>query len=144
MSLPIKNIIQGLLEDSGDWRFYLLKNWEKIIGNLHAHVRLERIDKTTLILGVYQSSWMQELFLLSRILITTINQKLSHPYVTHLRFVTVAPLPVRLIKRQKQVIYKPGRTVLTKQEEKALACIADIELQKALRGFLARCTQELI
>ena len=47
------------------WQIYLIQNWEIIVGNLRAYVLLEKIqDDATLLLGVTNTMWMQELYYL--------------------------------------------------------------------------------
>ena len=71
MVLPIAHTVGTLLNACDDWRFKLIKQWPAIIGSLHEHVRLERVEKDVLILGVYDVHWMHELYALSN----TIDRK---------------------------------------------------------------------
>ena len=61
MSHSIKDLLEAIAVEKQDWRWLLLNHWPQIMGPLHEQVRLEKIEGTTLILGVYQSSWLQEL-----------------------------------------------------------------------------------
>ncbi|BDC34924.1 hypothetical protein Noda2021_08820 [Candidatus Dependentiae bacterium Noda2021] len=79
MTTPIKNILNTLFDNNNTWQLRLLANWDDIIGHMQTKVQLLKILDDTLILGVVDACWMQELFLLSNLLIKTINQNLDQP-----------------------------------------------------------------
>ncbi|MGC2310996.1 MAG: DUF721 domain-containing protein [Candidatus Babeliaceae bacterium] len=85
MTKLLKNIIPTLFPQH-DWRWRLLTHWQEVVGPLHTHMRLEKIDNDIVFIGVYDSHWMQELFMLSRDLLHTMNAKLDKPHINHLRF----------------------------------------------------------
>ncbi len=143
MTRHIRENITALLAPEQEWHLELLTNWNNIMGTLSDKVRLEKIQGNTLILGVFDSSWMQELFLLSRVLIQTINKQLSQPYVKELKFKAAAHKkatakntyqPQSSIKKTK----KPERA-LSQQELQALEKIADEQLRSVLREYLIHC-----
>lgn len=142
MSQEIKNLLPLVLAQHNNWKFNLLNNWNTIFGALSSRVFLEKIHEDTLIVGVQDSCWLQELYLLSAVLLKTINQTLDQPRIKHLRFKTIG------ITKQKQRINKtPKENVttsvsLTMKEREALTHVKDPELQKALQKFLIRCYQE--
>src|SRR5215467_9441991 len=72
------------------WHIQLFEHWPTIVGSLSQVMRLEKINGTMLIIGVYDASWMHELHMLSPVLIQTINQHLDTPYVHRVRFKQVA------------------------------------------------------
>lgn len=124
------------------WKQYLLQNWNSIIGDLQTHVQLEKIvSDNTLILGVQDPAWMQELYLLSPMIIRKINEKLDKPHVKQLRF-KCSPEKKKLsdTKTVHQAIQPTIK--LTAQEQRALEKITDTELKNALRNFLIRCHKE--
>src|SRR5579872_5324196 len=86
MAIYLKDILQSLIHPEKNWKTDLLYKWNEIIGPLHTKVRIEKILDDTLILGVFHSCWMQELYLLSPLLIKTINEKLDQPYIKQIRF----------------------------------------------------------
>jgi hypothetical protein len=145
MTIAIKNLIDSLLNKQDDWRIYLLQNWQSIIGALRNRIRLEKIQDTTLIIGVYESHWMQELYLLQRFIISTINKHLGYPRVMQLKF--------KLVENKNQEASKetilPQRNtlksniimpvILTYEQKKALHSIEDKQLQKMLVLYLTRC-----
>ncbi|HLJ31395.1 MAG TPA: DUF721 domain-containing protein [Candidatus Babeliales bacterium] len=142
MAIYLKDILQSLIHPEKNWKTDLLYKWNEIIGPLHTKVRIEKILDDTLILGVFHSCWMQELYLLSPLLIKTINEKLDQPYIKQLRFKHIG------IKQHKQTSHKPTITkkkkevILTKQDECILAKINDPVLREALKAFRIRCYQE--
>lgn len=141
MTQKIDTIIQKILSKEQSWHIQLLSNWNSIMGPLHSKVQLEKIEHETLILGVFDSCWMQELYLLSPLLLKTINQNLDQPRIKQLRFKTIGTIKSKKIKvgSQKKEI---KQVELSRQEKEALKMIADTELQKALKNFLIRCYQE--
>jgi len=143
MSHHIKDALQSILKNSDDWKRDLLNNWPTIMGGLSDKVCLEKVRGETLFLGVYEASWMQELYLLSPTLIKTINSYLGKPYVKELRFKSAAKKKVTVKKEivgQQQAL--PTRT-LSPQEQEALAQVNDPQLRLMLQDYLGRCYREI-
>lgn len=139
----LDQFIQNALPNNKSWQLHLVKNWPDIIGNLSNHVRLEKIYGTTLILGVYDSHWMQELYLFSQILLDKINKQLEKPVVTHLKFKKVVRPKQR--KTKQAHAYSAPKIALSSKEEGVLSKIEDPELQNVLKKFLIRChTQQTL
>lgn len=140
MAKHIKDLVDQLLPQHKDWKFQLLSNWNNIIGDLHKQVRLEKIHEDSLVLGVTNSSWMQELYLLSPLLIKKINEKLDVPRIKQLRF------KIASIQKQKNKIAlmpkKLKQVVLSGTEKEALEKIVDEQLRDAMKNFLIRCYHE--
>lgn len=142
MTKEIKNVLSLILANHANWKIHLLNNWSTILGPLSSKVYIEKIQEDTLILGVQDSCWLQELYLLSGMLIKTINQTLDQPRIKHLRFKTIG------IKKEKQRNKTTNKArcnepvSLSAHEYQALQNINDSELQQALKNFLVRCYQE--
>lgn len=137
----LKETIDAVLASRNDWRFVLLKNWPAIVGNLHGSVRIERMFDDTLVLGVYEVHWMQELHLLSRVMIRRINEQLCETRVRRIQFKLVertepvrAPAPVMTVRMD----HRP----LTFREKQALAAIDDVQLRETMALFLGRICAE--
>ncbi len=143
MAHNVKDLLKNFIHQEVSWKHLLIKNWNDIMGNLSDKVQLIKATKDTLVLGVHDSSWLQELYLLSPILIKQINQKLDQPYVKQLRFKRLARTKNKTW--QRKVIAKKHKSEpvkLNSQEEKILSGVQDQELKDALRNFLVRCYQE--
>jgi len=142
MARTIKELLKLFVQPKGNWKIEIMQNWDTIFGNLSKHITLEKINQSTVTLGVYDSCWMQELYLLSPTLLTAINATLDQPYIKQIRFKKVVRRrpkkdPVKKIKRK---IVPPKK--LTPREQEALAPIKDAALRTALQSFLQRCHQE--
>jgi len=126
-----------------DWKASLLANWNAILGNLNGKVRLEKIEEDTLTLGVYDACWMQELYLLTPLLINTINKSLDQPRIKNLRFKRSGTAKKNVAVRTPEK--KALRAVtLSEKERDALKNIKDSQLSSALEQFLIRCYQEKV
>lgn len=138
----VKNILDSLLQPSihhEAWKLNLIKNWPSIIGSLHDKVCLQKIQATSVVLGVHDSSWIQELYLLSKLILKKINSHLDTPRILTLRFQCIEK---KEITKKKSVAVFIKKTVnLKPQEYKALEKINDPQLSAALQGFLERCLQ---
>ncbi len=143
MTTPIKTILEQYFNPSQDWRLFLLANWEEIIGALKTQVRLEKIEaaynKGIVTLGVYESVWLQELHLMTPLLIRSMNQKLGSPAISQVKFKLIVKDKKPAAKETKTYTQKKLRTELTQKEELALQKIHDPELKKALKKLLLRC-----
>ncbi len=130
------------------WKQYLIQHWQAIIGDLNDQMMLEKIHGNTLTIGVYDSCWLQELHLLSPIIIQKINTKLDKPYIKELRLKYSAQKTShhqKILKKSNQA-NKPmlpdiSLALSTKQQD-ALDRIQDNDLQQALYSFLIRCTRK--
>jgi hypothetical protein len=141
MTINLKELLQTLINPDKNWKTDLLYRWKEIIGPLHTKVRIEKVIDDTLILGVFHPCWMQELYLLSPLLIKTINEKLDQAYIKQIRFkqVSLKKETIATIATKN----KPKKEVfLSKKDELALTKIADPALRDALRAFRIRCCQE--
>ena len=139
MSLPIKNFIPAIIHQKG-WKLQLLSQWATIVGNLESKICIKKIEETQLIIGVYDASWLQELYYLSSILLKTINEKLEKSTLTTIKFVhvqeKVTSLQIKTFKKSNNSI---ELIVLNKKEQYALEKIKDNDLKKVLHTFLSRC-----
>jgi hypothetical protein len=143
MAQTLKSLVQDIFAHHDDYKIQLLKNWSDILGTLNAKVCLEKIEGDCLVLGVTDSCWMQELYMLSPLLLTTINEKLDSPRIKYLRFKKIGirtNVARPTIKRSSYDFFveKP----LTRTESMALTHIKDPELKRALEKFLRRCQKE--
>ena len=101
---------------------------------------LQKINTTSVVLGVHDSSWIQELYLLSKLILKKINSHLDKPRIETLRF--------QCIEKKESVVKKKFTSISIKknielkpQESMALRKINDPQLSAALQGFLQRCLQ---
>ncbi|MEX0672273.1 MAG: DUF721 domain-containing protein [Candidatus Babeliales bacterium] len=137
MAKPIQALLSQFIVADQQWKTELLQQWDALMGNLAQHVTIIKIEQQTLLLGVYDSSWMQELHLLSEMLLIKINAQYEAPRIKKLRFILTkkarskkAPAP---IAASKKIL------ALSAQEEKTLNNIEDPELKIVLKEFLVRC-----
>lgn len=139
MPVALKQIIPAIFKNPVDWRLTLLNNWTTIVGGLQTRIRLEKIYEDTIVIGVYESHWMQELYLLSSLLIDKINEHLKEKRINHLRFKLVEEKKRILFAQssQKKLIIKEVQ--LTDLQKNALIEIKDEQLSSALITFWQRC-----
>jgi hypothetical protein len=142
MALYLKELLHAIIHPEKNWKTDLLYRWHDIIGSLHSKVRIEKIYDDTLILGVFHSCWMQELYLLSPLLIKTINEKLDQPYIKQIRFKHVGLKELQKKHSPHKIAKKKKPVELTKEDERTLAKIADPALRDVLKAFRMRCYQE--
>ncbi len=120
-----------------------MKKWPEIVGQLASKVTIEKIYAESVTLGVYDSYWMQELYLLSPTLVETINRNLDQHRIKQVRFKLVRKKEQKK-KKSTATIHKdePLTITLTPTERNALERITDPDLRAALQSFLIRCYQE--
>lgn len=142
MAQPVKTILDDLLSQHNNWQLQLLNHWPSIVGTIKTRVHLLKIDTDTLTIGVQDSCWLQELYLLSPLLLVTINQKLDQPRIKHLRFKALGS-PEEKKKKETTKYVRPKRTInLCPREKEVLAQIADEQLRDELKKYLIRCHEE--
>jgi flagellar biogenesis protein FliO len=142
MAIPVKKILEDLLSHHDNWQLQLLHNWPIIVGSIRTKVQLLKIQQDTLIIGVLDSCWLQELYLLSPLLIKTINEKLDQPRIKKLRFKTVGITDKEEKKKapSKRIVLK--NVQLCPREQETLNQIKDEQLRQALKDYLIRRHRE--
>jgi|SRR3990172_9486483 len=142
MTKEIRSILPNILQNNNNWKIQLLSNWPTIIGPLSTKVQIEKIEDATIVLAAEDSCWLQELYLLSPLLLKTINETLDQPRIKHLRFKAAGIKKIKkIIKDEKKTPDKKVRP-LAAHEHKALEKIKNPQLQQALKDFLIRCYRE--
>ncbi|MGE0009221.1 MAG: DUF721 domain-containing protein [Candidatus Babeliales bacterium] len=148
MATSLKDLLQNIVPHQTSWKTELQQNWHHIVGHLATHVQLLKVYENALLLGVKDSSWLQEMYLLSPLLIETINKSLDKPYINKLHFKNVGdgeqtqqtrapqpkekkPLPPQLIKKH-----------VTKFQQETLERVEDPELRESLKQLLLTCREE--
>ncbi len=143
MPIPIKDLLPSFFKETNDWHTSVLAHWDSLMGNLKTRVRLEKIQGDIVIVGVYEVHWMQELYLLSDVLKDSINQFLGHPHVKQVRFKLVEEKKRTVVKGlRKRALVATGEVSLSPAQERALACINDVQLRQALKAFWGKCLEK--
>lgn len=140
--LPVKNLLHTYLNHEADWKLSLIKNWPEIIGSLGTKVSLEKVHEDTVVLAVYDSCWMQELYLLSPVLINSINKSLDQPRIKQVRFKQAGKKKEKPISKKAEAPKPPREITLTSRELRALDDVQDPTLREALKAFRIRCYRE--
>lgn len=140
MAMPIKSVLNSLLNQHNDWRLKVVKNWQTIMGPLHTKVSVEKIENKTLYLASYDSCWLTELHMLSRFIIKNVNAALEGGAIKNVRFSLKTRPEIRsyaCVPPEVEQPYQPY--TLSSQEKAALSSIKDDNLQLVLEQFLKRC-----
>jgi hypothetical protein len=137
----IGDFLPSVMTGTDSWKMQLLRAWPTVLGDLTPLVSLEKIDEPVLVLGVQDSCWLQELYMLSPLIIKMINKNLDQPRIKALRFKTRG---TKNVTPEKKKVERPLKPIvpLTSRELAALEKIGDAQLKEALQGFLNRCQQE--
>ena len=137
----IKNFLSHAFEAT--WKTKLLTDWPTIMGNLADKVTVEKMYDDSLVLGVHDSNWLHELYMLSPVLIKTINSHLEKPYIKTVRLKHASTIKKQPIANKPIILYQaPPPVTLTFSEKKALDTVNDHELKQAFHIFLSRCRQD--
>lgn len=143
MFKSLKTLLSSSFKTPNAWKTRLLAEWPEVVGNLHDKMTLEKVYDDTLIIGVYEASWLQELYMLSGVLIKTINEHLGTPHIKKIRFKhATQKAEKRVKKKEKKNTFVPSKITLNSTEAKALLNIKDEEMRTALHLFLSRCKRK--
>ena len=127
--------MNAVLPRPNDWQTRLAREWPNAVGTLSERMRLEQVKGTLLIVGVYDSHWISELFILAPRIIEEINRFLGENYVTQMRFVIANRTRFhKKTKTSENVTPKP-RARMSSRQEKVLSSIKDRQLHDALEKF---------
>ena len=129
---PIKDIIYNSLTGSNfsnadRKHLEIVQNWPKIASGLEEHVNVAKIFSDTIILEVYDSSWLQELNLLSSVILKRIQQ--FYPNISKIKFQKSNK------KNYYKELYFPKKNKITPKEENVVKNIKNKELAKALLNY---------
>ena len=142
MAIHIKDIIKNCLFSREEWKLTIMEQWPTIVGALHDKMRLQRIQDSTVVIGVYDSRWMHELYYMQQLLLEKINQTLTSPRVTAIRFVLVKRTSYETQKTIFNIIDDTSPTKsqkkLSEKDLELLHRIKDHELRTALERIYAR------
>lgn len=142
---PIKDLIPHLsitgTNKSKQWKFTIMQEWKTIIGKLYSKVSIYKIYNNSIVLGVYDLNWMQELYMLSEVIKQKINAKLEQPYIETIRFKYITKKTKKKNDNKSSNSEKIKEHMLTNKEEAALKKINDPELSQALAELLNKCHQ---
>ena len=138
MSYHINQLLNSCLP-SHKWELQLVQKWPTIIGDLQQHVHIEKMHDNTIVLGVYDSSWLQELYMLSPLLLKKINTNLTNHTIHYLRFKQTTKKYIRHKEKSFHSNQTEKPATLSIHHEKALTNINDDDLRTMLIRFLARC-----
>lgn len=142
MAEPIHKILAGVFPQEHRWKVELLENWDSLIGNMKDKVRIEKIDRDVLTLGVVHPAWAQELYFFSGFLRDKINASLKKEHIKTIRFYTIGSKPATKRPRKratKRPLPPISDVCLTPQGELALATIKNEEFRSALKKYYDRC-----
>ena len=141
MAVSLQCLMTQFLSDNDDWRKQLTRDWANIVGGLHTKMRLEKIMHDTVVIGVYELHWMQELFMISSMIMDTMNQKLGGPHVTKLRFVVAGSKNDGTLRKRGSPRHhvRAERKPLAVHQKKVLEAIEDEQLRAALERLWYRC-----
>ena len=123
-----------------DWQLKIISDWPLIVGHICEQARVEKVIGDTILLGVYDTCWMQQLHLLSYMIIKKINNYLAGDYIKQVRLKYVQRHQFRkIINNHAPQEYSHPLSVVEKQ---ALTAIKDQELRTSMHNFLNRCHRE--
>ena len=143
MFKPIKSLLSPTIKSSNSWKTQLLAQWPDIVGNLHSKMNLEKVYNDTLVIGVYDAGWLQELYMLSNVIIKIVNDHLKETRIKKIRFKHTVYTPVKQKTKTKKSESIPRKKIpLNSQEKKTLSRIKDVETRNALHLFLSRCKEK--
>jgi hypothetical protein len=144
--MPIKSVIDSFFSQQNHWQIRLTREWKTLVGDLHIRMRLEKIQQHTVVVGVYDFHWMQELYLLAPMLLRTINKGLGGAYVQQLRFTLAKPEGGKMLRsgRHQQmhlndIQVQHAKKPLREQHRAALERISDAQLREYLYAYFQRC-----
>ena len=148
MATSLKDLLHDIVPHQVSWKAQLQQDWSTIVGHLAQHVQLLKIYENALLLGVKDSSWLQEMYLLTPLLLETINKSLDKPRINKLHFKNVGEgehitQPSTLQPTEKK-LPQPRFTKqhVTQFQEDTLKKIEDVELRESLKELLLTCSEE--
>jgi hypothetical protein len=116
------------------WHYEFIKSWPTIARGLEEHLSIGKILKDTVTLEVHESSWMQEVHLLSPVILNRIQQ--FYPVIQKIKVTKINKKRVTL-KKENLSFNK-----ITDQEKNVVKIIKDKDLAKALLNYYTICNTQ--
>lgn len=146
MNYHIKNILEKVIGGTPHWHHRLMNQWKTIVGPLHKQVTIEKIAPPTITLAVSNSCLLQELYLLSPMLLKQINETLDAPHLKQIRLKLITNTQmVKPVREMSSGLVKKtikAAPPLPKTYQQHLMTIHNPELREALIAFWVHCFQE--
>lgn len=113
------------------WHLELNKKFPEIFAQLTKHTKINKIYNDTLILEVYETSWLQELYMLSNIILKRL--RVDFPQINKIKFIRSRR------KFRKKLENKLIKNIISNKEIKAVEKIKDKDLAKSLLSYYQIC-----
>ncbi|MCK4517980.1 DUF721 domain-containing protein [Candidatus Babeliales bacterium] len=149
MSKRIGSILTTIIPQEHAWKVKLLGKWESIIGNLAPKVRIEKINRSSLVLGVCHPTWAQELYSMTNMLKKKINATLQEEKIKTIHFKIVQFKTEQQLKVENRSPQFLSQTTKSRgQQEHCLnimqhshlqESVPNEELRHVLKRFYFRC-----
>ena len=139
MSKRIGSILTTIIPQDHAWKVKLLGRWESIIGNLAPKVRIEKINRSSLVLGVCHPTWAQELYSMSNMLKKKINDELREEKIKSIHFKIVQFKTKQLSQQNLKKQLAQQEHCLNIMQHSHLQTIPNEELRHVLKRFYFRC-----
>lgn len=146
METSLHDLLTGFFQKQKSWKITLLSQFQEIVGtDLKEHVSILKINETSITIGVSNSCLLQELRMLTPILLNKLNQSLDISRLTSIQFKLRGLNQtggILMHSNNNQEYSSVHATTLTENDRKALSIIKDQELAQALENFRKRCHRE--
>jgi len=119
--------------------FTLLRAWNDIMGRIADQTRLETLDGSTLVIGVYQPQWMQELHFCSQMIRDRVNAYVEAEVVQMVRFKLVTQRSRSQRKHRKEVSKRQQAPAMGQKQQQVLHSIHDEQLRSILTHVYYTC-----
>lgn len=113
------------------WHLELNQRFPEIFAQLTKHTKINKIYNDTLILEVYETSWLQELYMLSNIILKRL--RVDFPQINKIKFIRSRR------KFKKKLENKLIKNIISNKEIKAVEKIKDKDLAKSLLSYYQIC-----
>ena len=117
------------------WHYEFIKSWPTIARGLEEHMSIGKIMKDTVTLEVHDSSWMQEVHLLSPVILNRIKQ--FYPVIQKIK---VNKINKKRIEQKKEIL---SFNEITDQEKNVVKIVKDKDLAKALLNYYTICNTKI-
>jgi hypothetical protein len=118
------------------WHYEFIKSWPTIARGLEEHMTIGKIQKDSVTLEVHDSSWLQEVHLLSPVILNRIQQ--FYPVIQKIK---VTKISRKRIEHKKEIL---SLNKITDQEKNVVKIVKDKDLAKALLNYYSICNTKTV
>ena len=139
MTKSIKSLLTNIIPQEHAWKIALFERWSSTVGPLSKYVSIDKIEGSTLFIGVSHPTWAQELQALTPMILEKLNADHPGHLITAIKLRPITRSKKPIVNRKPIVAEARTNVELSASETQLLASMENNQLQSSMAAYLLRC-----